>query len=336
MNHETTAAASMEARRHNGDRSPDEIEADLNHTRARMEDDLAALEDRLSPGHLIDEALGYLRTGGAADYFHNLGETAKRNPIPLALVSTGLAWLALSGRSGNSGEGDTGTASGQASSEYGFEGAWQSDAEYGVDNGSLAEDMKAKAGQSWDRTASGAGAAVNAAKDKAHRVAESTRQGMHSAREQTRRRAEQAREGARRAGEYLREQPLIGAGIALAIGAILGGLLPSSRREDELMGSHSDALKDSVKRGAESLLREGEQRLEETASAAEQTSTGESQRAQSRPPQGEPVTSVGSRSVQQNETLAESDESGGRLSGAAAQEDGGGTFPADDTGRSRS
>lgn len=331
MNHENTAAAAMNGRRHNGDRSPDEIEADLNQTRARMEDDLAALEDRLSPGHLIDEALNYLRTGGAAEYFHNLGETAKRNPLPLALVTTGLAWLALSGRSGAPGETASGNAGIRSSSEYGYEGAWRSDAEYGIDAGSLAEDMQMKAEQAWDRTASNAGAAVDAAKGKVQDVAESARHGIRSAREQTRLRAEQAREGARRATEYLREQPLIGAGIALAIGAVLGGLLPSTRREDALMGGRSDALKDSVKRGAESLLQEGEQRVrsqsaeqvvrEGTPAASAQTSTEEWRRAPSRTPQGESAASAGPRSVQPNEALAEGEESGGRLSDDAAQEE---------------
>src|SRR5690606_17219131 len=42
----------------------------------------------------------YVRSGGAAEYFRNLGEMAKRNPMPLALVGTGLAWLAFSGRRG--------------------------------------------------------------------------------------------------------------------------------------------------------------------------------------------------------------------------------------------
>ena len=267
----------VSGRRHNGDRSPDEIEADIDQTRARMDADLAALEDRLSPGHLIDEAMRTLRTGAAAEYFHNLGETAKRNPVPLALVSTGLAWLALSSRSSSV---DYGAVS---SSDYGYEGAWRRDVgQEDYDDSSVAsaaESMKAKAGETWDRASGSASAAVQSARDRAHRVSESARHGMHSAREQARRRAQQARQGARRATEFMYEQPLIAAGVALTIGAVLGGLLPSTRREDELMGSRSDAVKGTVKREAEALVQEGTERVRAVVGSA--TDTGHSGSRQS-------------------------------------------------------
>lgn len=335
--------AGMSGRRHNGDRSPDEIEADIDHTRARMDADLAALEDRLSPGRLIDEAMRTLRTGAAAEYFHNLGETARRNPVPLALVSTGLAWLAFSNRSGPV---DYGAVS--SSADYGYEGAWHGDVEHDDAEpstaSSAAESMKAKAGETWERASGSASAAVQSARDRAHRVGDSARHGMHSAREQARRRAQQARQGARRVTEFMYEQPLIAAGVALTVGAVLGGLLPSTRREDELMGARSDALKGSVKRETEALMQEGAERVHAAggtvatgagAQGAPQESAHEhsdTASATSRPeqsgglagrsdgassiPLGESAATAGSGTLLPEEDLTVGEERGAHLAGA--------------------
>jgi hypothetical protein len=58
--------------------------------RAEVERTLDELQERLSPGQLIDQAVTYLRGSGGADLMRNLGETVKRNPMPLALVGVGL------------------------------------------------------------------------------------------------------------------------------------------------------------------------------------------------------------------------------------------------------
>ena len=66
--------------------------------RAQVERTLDELQERLSPGQLIDQAVTYLRGSGGADLMRNLGETVKRNPMPLALVGVGLAWMMLGDR----------------------------------------------------------------------------------------------------------------------------------------------------------------------------------------------------------------------------------------------
>lgn len=344
MNHEHFETG-VSRRRHNGERSPDEIEADIDHTRARMDADLAALEDRLSPGHLIDEAMRALRTGAAAEYFHNLGETAKRNPVPLALVSTGLAWLALSSRSA-----PVDYSAGTSSGDYGYEGAWHRDVgQEDYDESSLssaADSMKAKAGETWERASGSASAAVQSAKDRAHRVGESARHSMHSAREQARRRAQQARQGARRVTGFMYEQPLIAAGVALTVGAVLGGLLPSTRREDELMGSRSDAVKGTMKREAEALMQQGTERVRAAAgnatgagdsgvqashdySGASSSSTMSSQsasgaaRSESAIPLGESAATAGPGTLLPEEDLTLGEERGAQVTGDTSMPEGG-------------
>ncbi|GHA36023.1 nutrient deprivation-induced protein [Devosia pacifica] len=69
------------------------LEREVDAQRSRIETRLDALQDRLSPGQFIDEALRYTRSGAGADYVNNLGRSVKNNPLPVALVGVGLAWL---------------------------------------------------------------------------------------------------------------------------------------------------------------------------------------------------------------------------------------------------
>jgi ferritin-like metal-binding protein YciE len=73
-------------------RHPEEIEGDLEDTRAEIDTTLTQIERRLSPEQLVDQALDYLRRG---DTGTRLGEVIKRNPLPVALIGVGLTWLAF-------------------------------------------------------------------------------------------------------------------------------------------------------------------------------------------------------------------------------------------------
>jgi len=80
------------------DRTPEQIEREIEQTRRNTAATLAAIEDRLSPGRLMDEAWSYLRTSGQGQTFvSNLSTTVRDNPIPVALLALSLAWLAIAG-----------------------------------------------------------------------------------------------------------------------------------------------------------------------------------------------------------------------------------------------
>jgi hypothetical protein len=81
-------------------RDPARIEAELDQSRAAMSNTLDALQHKLTPGALIDEASNYIRNSGGGEFASNLKATITQNPVPVALVGMGLAWLALSGRRG--------------------------------------------------------------------------------------------------------------------------------------------------------------------------------------------------------------------------------------------
>ncbi|MDA8166121.1 MAG: DUF3618 domain-containing protein [Desulfobacteraceae bacterium] len=77
-------------------RTPEEIERDLARTRAEMDDTMRAIEDKVTPGEWLDQALQYIAVSGY-EYAKYLGRSIKRNPLPLALAGIGISWLVLAG-----------------------------------------------------------------------------------------------------------------------------------------------------------------------------------------------------------------------------------------------
>lgn len=75
------------------EKSSADIEREIENDRERIGEKLSAIQEKLTPGQLIDEALGYLKSSGGAEYLGNLGQAAKANPMPLALMGVSLAWL---------------------------------------------------------------------------------------------------------------------------------------------------------------------------------------------------------------------------------------------------
>jgi gas vesicle protein len=72
------------------------IERDLEHTRARLDATLDALQQKLSPGQMVDEAMTWFKSGSGAEFGRNLGGNVRDNPLPIALIGVGVAWLMVS------------------------------------------------------------------------------------------------------------------------------------------------------------------------------------------------------------------------------------------------
>ncbi|MEK0084440.1 DUF3618 domain-containing protein [Benzoatithermus flavus] len=88
-----------------GSSDTNRIERDLEHTRSRLDATIDALQQKLSPGQMVDEAFAWFREGGGAEFGRNLARTVRDHPMPVALIGVGLAWLAVSSareRSGGS------------------------------------------------------------------------------------------------------------------------------------------------------------------------------------------------------------------------------------------
>lgn len=78
---------------HTNGKSTTEIEHEIEQDRRRIEQRLGAIQEKLSPGQMIDEMLAYGKNHGGAEFMSNLKHSVTGNPLPVALVGVGLAWL---------------------------------------------------------------------------------------------------------------------------------------------------------------------------------------------------------------------------------------------------
>ena len=68
------------------------MEQEINHTRERIGRTVEELEQRLSPGQLMDQALGYAREHGG-DFASSVAGSVRRNPLPMIVTGLGILWL---------------------------------------------------------------------------------------------------------------------------------------------------------------------------------------------------------------------------------------------------
>jgi hypothetical protein len=71
----------------------EELERDIEATRARLDLTIDAIQDRLSVSGIADELLGSLRLTQFGSVIDGALAVVKRNPIPVMLVAAGVGWL---------------------------------------------------------------------------------------------------------------------------------------------------------------------------------------------------------------------------------------------------
>lgn len=220
--------------RSNGDKRPEEILAEIDRTRDEMDRTLSAIEQRLTPGQLVDQGLDYLRHSGAAEFVQNLGGTAKQNPLPIALTAIGIGWLMALGRE-------------PAQPSYG-----SSTSTSGL------HDKASGAMQS-------ASDSLTSAKERVSGTMSSMRNRAGQATESARYQWDRARGGV----DYLvREQPLALGAIGLAVGAILAAMAPKTQKEEELMGEASRNLMEKAKETGSQQLEKAQETVKQVAEKA--------------------------------------------------------------------
>lgn len=71
----------------------DRIESELARTRSRMDNRLDELQERLSPGQVLDDLMGYFRGSEGGEFARSLMDSVRNNPMPAALTGIGVTWL---------------------------------------------------------------------------------------------------------------------------------------------------------------------------------------------------------------------------------------------------
>jgi ElaB/YqjD/DUF883 family membrane-anchored ribosome-binding protein len=225
------------------ERSPAEIQRDIERTRDRMSTNIDELGDRLRPDNLKQQAKDAI-SEKTQDVMSNMGDQARQtgsrmldfitqHPLPVAAVSLGAIWLfSLRNRS---------EVSGDRMARFAYTGPERRQPDgrpsLGRRLADRAEHMKEKVSDATSH----AGERAGELKD---RVQERAGEWQGTARE----RARQARSGADR---MMHENPLAIAVGAAVVGIALGMLLPETDREREMMGPARDRLGDRVQDTAE-------------------------------------------------------------------------------------
>jgi cell division septum initiation protein DivIVA len=287
-------------REHTDTRSPEEIESDIERTRADFSSTIEAIQYKLTPREIMDNAVDYALSTTPGAFSVNLVNSVRSNPVPVALIGIGVAWLIAAGRQGGYARRYPHTA--RRSSFY-PEGdvMYESGADqdyYSSARGSSGEGMLQRAASKTSETARGlkdrANETANDLRDKASEVGqrigstasemtERVQQAGQSARSRLAETAGSAQArvsemGQRSQMEYYRakervgnlvdEQPLMIGALGIALGAALGAALPVTRRENELMGGTRDDLLGRVKETAleqAETVKQSAQRVAEVA-----------------------------------------------------------------------
>lgn len=219
-------------------KDPQTLEYEISQTRAEMDRTLGALERKLSPRHLIDQAMDFVRRNGAGAT-DSVGRVVRNNPVPLALAGLGFAWLLFRTKS----------TSTSADADYHYrygESALDEVEEYERSE----EERPFRAAPSADQSAAGLKSRLNAGArwpmDKAHEQSDRLKRGIEV---------------------MAHEQPLLLGALGIALGAAIGAALPESESERRWLGPARDGALDKVKQ-------QGKQAYQQVREAAERGVTG--------------------------------------------------------------
>lgn len=215
----------------NGARHPDEILAEIERTREQMDRTLGTIEQRLTPGQLLDQGMQALKDSGAADYMRNLRGSVSTNPLPVALVGIGLAWLMAADRMDRRSGGPS----------------------YGSEAGtSRMSEMK------------------ESAQEKMQGMKESMASGRQKLDETTRMARERMDQLRGSYDRVVAEQPLALGAIGLAIGAVMAAALPATRKEEQLLSGTREKIADKASELAHQATEKGREQVEKTRATPEQ------------------------------------------------------------------
>ncbi|MEA2722775.1 MAG: hypothetical protein QOH59_546 [Gemmatimonadales bacterium] len=232
------------------EKSPEDIEREIEETRARMSNNIDELGDRLSPDNLKHEAKSAIRHV-AHDAVSNVGEQARRtgsrlvdvireNPLPVIAFGAGVTWL-LTQRSNRD-------ISGDRMARFAYTGP---DRRQGWEGSGI----KGRVGEAVSGVKESVSEVASGIKDRAGEVASDVGGLTARAQERVGELGGRARRQTQRVKTNLEhaatENPLILAIGATVAGLVLGLLLPGTERENELLGPARDQLMDRAEKTAD-------------------------------------------------------------------------------------
>lgn len=216
-----------------------QLEREAEQNRARLAETLDELRERVTPGQVLDQLLDYAGNGTGAEIVRRLVQQVRRNPLSVALVGAGLAWLMLSNQTADRAAEPRSRVE-DANRNAAARLAALSDRPTGSSSiGGLVTSTYRRAQAATSDMARRAHSSANSAyRSAGGALSEATRRASDTAAAMSRNAAAPRRTLA----DLLHDQPLVIAGLGLALGAALGTLLPSTQRERELVQRRAQGL----------------------------------------------------------------------------------------------
>ncbi|WP_431323307.1 DUF3618 domain-containing protein [Rhizobium sp. YTU87027] len=277
-----------------------QIEREIDDDRRRIEEKIDAIQQRLSPGQLVDEVLAYAKSSDGGEYVASLGTALKNNPIPLALMGISLAWLMTGPKSSLSSYAETveyplATVQGDVRRTGPVQADGDKRYSHFVDDAgtryrALTDEAGKRAGPFVDDTgktfrglADAAGQQIQDIRDEAgvlfdqasgwashtwQRVTNSAGRFGDALADAGRDSFGAGAQIGESALAHYRDQPLVGGALAFAIGAALGAALPHTQREDSELGPLSDDIKKQASDGLSRVLTKAAEVAEDVSGRA--------------------------------------------------------------------
>ena len=268
-----------------GDESTAEIRGDIEDTRARMGSTIDAIQEKLSPQRLMEQAKETARDatiGKAQEMASNVADTAKEtgstlmdtireNPVPVALTAIGLGWLLWGARrkaADRRDERDYWNARNGRYGQYDRYGRYSGyDDRYRNGMYQPRQD-DGRMSQMADKVQDTAGRVGDQMQNAASKVSDQVQDAASTVADRAGDAADYAQWQAQRARSWLEQtwedNPLLVAGAALAAGALIGLSVPETQMENQLMGDARDSLVEKAQGVAEDTV----QKAQDTATKA--------------------------------------------------------------------
>ena len=264
------------ARKPYAEKDTDEIVHDIERTRSEMSGTLSAIEAKLSPQNIKNEAkdtanevldaikeqlsprnLSRLARDTVKETGIDMFDTIKANPLPSLIAGLSVGWLVFKGDDRNQDYGyydeerdyyrygnrpyREGRGGARA---YRGERDYDRDVDYERDTYETEYYAAGTYGEGDDRSA------ADKAKERTGQVKDRAQDRAQDFGDEVQYRARRATNDLER---VIYERPLAAGAVAIGIGALVGAALPSTQKENELMGRQSDELKEEAEARAKRI-----------------------------------------------------------------------------------
>jgi hypothetical protein len=217
--------------------SPAEAERDVERSRAELAQTLEALSRRLATRHLVEKGIDMVTDNLAGhDVLNRSLDMIRANPVPIALIGIGAAWLLAANskiipeervdaarRRIVGAANDIGSRAGELAAalgdRIGLGGEAGSDQPLGHTGNPIVDQTGSRRMNGW-----------------LHQVVDITQGALHSARDSGETMLHRAGDAGDQLTASVERNPLLMGAIGVMIGALVGALLPLTRTETDLLG----------------------------------------------------------------------------------------------------